>query len=280
MSLRFTVGELAKLSNVSKQTLIYYDREGVFRPSIVDETNGYRYYTADQLEVLDSILILKEMGLSLREICNFMESRNEKDAITLMKSQHEKIKEKIAALRLVEKRLVHKVETLEEFYSGGRQSVQWLCNAKPEYLAVQRVSSPGGLLEVDIAIKRLFCKAQHNKYAHFYQIGTMISAKNLQEGNFIRADYTFFPLEEKPESGDFLVKPGGLLLRGYHKGRYEEIGQAYRRMLAEMEQKRCIPAGYSYEYCVLDSLTTKASAEYVTEIQIPAREQERNGHST
>ena len=43
MEIRFTVGELAKLGGLSKQTLIFYDREGVFRPSYVDPANGYRY---------------------------------------------------------------------------------------------------------------------------------------------------------------------------------------------------------------------------------------------
>ncbi len=65
MATLFTVGEMAKLSNISKQTLIFYDRKGVFSPNYVDPDNGYRYYSADQLELLDNILILKEMGLSL-----------------------------------------------------------------------------------------------------------------------------------------------------------------------------------------------------------------------
>ena len=57
MNTRFTVGEMAKLNNISKQTLIFYDNEGIFKPKIIDPINGYRYYTADQLEVLDLSLI-------------------------------------------------------------------------------------------------------------------------------------------------------------------------------------------------------------------------------
>ena len=53
MATLFTVGEMAKLSNISKQTLIFYDRKGVFSPNYVDPDNGYRYYSADQLELLD-----------------------------------------------------------------------------------------------------------------------------------------------------------------------------------------------------------------------------------
>ena len=64
MDVRFTVGEFAKLCGLSKQALIFYDKENVVKPKYKDRRNGYRYYTADQLEQMDSIMILREMGLS------------------------------------------------------------------------------------------------------------------------------------------------------------------------------------------------------------------------
>ena len=53
----FSIGEVAKYQNISKQTLIFYDKAGVFRPAWVDPANGYRYYSASQLDYLDTILI-------------------------------------------------------------------------------------------------------------------------------------------------------------------------------------------------------------------------------
>ena len=50
MKLRFTTGELARLHGVSKQTLIFYDKIGLFRPAYVDPDNGYRYYSASQID--------------------------------------------------------------------------------------------------------------------------------------------------------------------------------------------------------------------------------------
>ena len=72
MKLRFTTGELARLHGVSKQTLIFYDKAGVFCPREKDPHNGYRYYTEDQLELLDHILMLKDMGMSLQDIRAFL----------------------------------------------------------------------------------------------------------------------------------------------------------------------------------------------------------------
>ena len=59
----FSIGEVAKYQNISKQTLIFYDKIGLFRPAWVDPDNGYRYYSAKQLDELDAILIMKTIGL-------------------------------------------------------------------------------------------------------------------------------------------------------------------------------------------------------------------------
>ena len=69
----FSIGELSRYQNISKQTLIFYDKLGLFQPAYVDPNNGYRYYTARQLDELDTILILKKSGLSLQRIKELLE---------------------------------------------------------------------------------------------------------------------------------------------------------------------------------------------------------------
>ena len=68
----FSIGELSKHQNISRQTLIFYDKIGLFRPAYVDPDNKYRYYKASQIDYLDTILIMKEMGFSLGEIQEHM----------------------------------------------------------------------------------------------------------------------------------------------------------------------------------------------------------------
>jgi DNA-binding transcriptional MerR regulator len=64
----FTVGDFARLAQVSKRLLRYYDEIGLFKPSHTDEWTGYRYYRAEQMSYLNRILALKELGLSLDQI--------------------------------------------------------------------------------------------------------------------------------------------------------------------------------------------------------------------
>ena len=64
----YTIGELSRLSRVSVKTLRYYDEVGVLPPAHVTPSSGYRRYTSAQLEQLNRVLVLRDLGFSLREI--------------------------------------------------------------------------------------------------------------------------------------------------------------------------------------------------------------------
>ena len=68
MSTIFSIGEIAKLFNISTQTLRLYDRIGLLKPSLINEETGYRYYSIDQFIKLECIKRCKVMGFSLDEI--------------------------------------------------------------------------------------------------------------------------------------------------------------------------------------------------------------------
>lgn len=62
------IGALAKICNVSTQTLRYYDAAGVLRPDVTDPSSGYRFYSVGAVETYKQILFYKNLGFSLEEI--------------------------------------------------------------------------------------------------------------------------------------------------------------------------------------------------------------------
>ncbi len=64
----YKIGEFAKAGQVTVKALRYYARLGLLRPGWVDRFSGYRYYTDDQLQRLNRILALKELGFSLEQV--------------------------------------------------------------------------------------------------------------------------------------------------------------------------------------------------------------------
>lgn len=67
-SLKLSIGQMAKLNNISVQTLRYYEKMGLLSPKWVDAGSKYRYYDIEQSCILDMIKYLKKCDLSLEEI--------------------------------------------------------------------------------------------------------------------------------------------------------------------------------------------------------------------
>lgn len=68
-----SIGAVSKRKNVSIKSLRYYDRIGVFRPAYVNESTNYRYYTEDQLYVLDAISLCVELGIPLHDFEKYVD---------------------------------------------------------------------------------------------------------------------------------------------------------------------------------------------------------------
>jgi DNA-binding transcriptional MerR regulator len=63
----FSIGEFARLGDVSVRALRHYDEIGLLKPARVDSVTGYRGYSPDQLGKLNRIIAMKELGLSLAQ---------------------------------------------------------------------------------------------------------------------------------------------------------------------------------------------------------------------
>jgi len=106
----FKIGDFSKVAQVSGRLLRYYDEINIFKPSYIDTTTGYRYYTAEQLPDLNRILALKNLGLSLDQIARMIQDNVSTDEIRgmllLKKSQIEQnLREEFFRLQAVESRL-------------------------------------------------------------------------------------------------------------------------------------------------------------------------------
>ena len=62
------IGEIAGFFNVSVKALRIYEKMDIIKPVKIDPETGYRYYNADQVQQLDALLELKQLGFSLSEI--------------------------------------------------------------------------------------------------------------------------------------------------------------------------------------------------------------------
>lgn len=109
----FTTGEFAKICKVNKQTLIYYDQIGLLSPTIKD-SKGYRYYSLAQYDFFSVIELLKAVGMSLKDIQQYMAEKSPENFLELMHQQKEIVAKKRRELEIIEGIIDVKMKTTEE----------------------------------------------------------------------------------------------------------------------------------------------------------------------
>lgn len=118
----FRIGEFSQIARVSGRLLRYYDSIGLLRPQRIDPETGYRYYSAGQLQQLNRILALKELGLSLGQIARMLDERISaaeiRGMLALKKAELEQsLAAEAARLRQIESRLtqIEQQGSLEDY---------------------------------------------------------------------------------------------------------------------------------------------------------------------
>lgn len=72
----YSVGQIAKLCNVSAKQLRYLDEKKIIVPDFRDEHNGYRYYSEKQIEEILLVKEMQQLGLPLNRISHLLCNRN------------------------------------------------------------------------------------------------------------------------------------------------------------------------------------------------------------
>lgn len=106
----YTIGEFARMAQVSPRQLRHWDELGLLQPLRVDSSSGYRYYSATQLSALNRIVALKELGLSLDQIQRFVNddvSLDEMQGMLLLRKAEleQQVLAEMRRIRTIESRL-------------------------------------------------------------------------------------------------------------------------------------------------------------------------------
>lgn len=69
----FTISEFAKLRNININSLRYYEKIGVLFPAHIDPSTKYRYYSAEQLLILDTLPWCIDIGIPLKDLKQYQD---------------------------------------------------------------------------------------------------------------------------------------------------------------------------------------------------------------
>lgn len=169
---RYRIGEVSKITGLSKDTIHFYVKSGLLKPDFVDEINGYRYYSRWNLWQLDVITMCRKLSIPLSQVKEILASHDNTKVTALLAAYREQ------ALAL--SRYYQQVADDIRWYEQVNERIQ----NRPADLAVHLET-----LKEEIVIAGL--RQEKQAYEH-YHASMMEAAKDaLQHAETIRRRYGY-----------------------------------------------------------------------------------------
>ena len=264
-----TIGQFAAMHGINKKTLMWYDEIGLFKPASINPENGYRCYNYYQSPILETILLLRELDVSIQEIQDFMKNRSAASLKSLME-------DKIADLNL---RIAHLQVVRTTLCTHHRNMSTLLTMDLSEISIVERKER--SLVTIDIHRETSFeekvelITAETEKYQlgrlHDASYGSMIPVSSLLAGNFDDYSKLFIEIPFLTYQKGLHIPPNGKYLRAFHKGDWDKLPQRYEEIFAFARKHNLKLHDFSYEMGINENVIDRIE-DYIVQIEIPIDE--------
>ena len=116
--MRYTISEMASLLGVTTHTLRYYEKMGLIRPEVNEET-GYRYYTVTDTRRFNLCRELRAAELSLEECRELIGSPSVEQSDKMFARQAARLRRR----QVLDELSIHFLEKMQEQYRTLEQDV-------------------------------------------------------------------------------------------------------------------------------------------------------------
>ncbi len=258
------ISAFSKMAEITRQTLIYYDRIGLFKPARVDD-NGYRYYHLNQLDTILVISILKGQGMSLEHIREHLHDRNPQSTLELLRRQEQLIQQQMMKLQRTLQMISIQAENIEHSFQVDIDTIQVIWQPEIPLLRSERMR----VSKQDFA-EQLWddfqMRLQREQAPSGYPAGVIVEQEDLLNRNGDRMSYMFSRMQTHVEPQHYM--PAGYYLVSYARADYGDTDKIYPRMFDYIEQQGYIINGHAYEEYVQDEISLHNPDEYLARIMI------------
>jgi len=269
-----TIGEVAKLSNISIQTLRYYDQINLFKPIEINPNNQYRYYQNTQLYYLDIIKSLKYLGLSLEEVKSVLTLKSE-ELVVYLEHQEKRIEEQFQRLNKTKQVLQRKKEQIQAFVLD------------PNMMTVSIKKEPAQKI---VKIKAFNMKVDDIPNKEFGRISKVLEdegsifdtlyggafpLRRYESLNDINYDYLFTYIvmdkdfEDKYEDVEISTLPAGEYLSISFVLEDDEYVEYYQKLIDYIEKHQLVVDPIVYDVWMPINYTASKEDEFLVELKIP-----------
>jgi len=264
----YRIGMFSKISKTTIKTLRHYDEVGLLAPGHVDEENGYRYYTTEQLFKLHEIVGLRQIGFSIPEVSAIMAGRHVEEILAQRKNEMESGLNEITDQLF---RLNHYISKRKE---GHIMNYQAVIKDIPECIVFSKrqiIPNYEALMEVVPAIGEAVTKANPTlKCAEPEYCFNIYHDGEYKETNIdveVCEAVTGFGVET--DGIVFKTAPAITAVSVMHKGAYRDLGAAYAYVFNWIEQNGYTATDHPRESFIDGIWNKESDADWLTEVQVP-----------
>lgn len=261
-----TIGQFAAMHGINKKTLMWYDQIGLFKPAVINPGNGYRCYNYHQSPVLETILLLRELGVSIQEIQNFMENRSAGSLKCLLEEKITELDMQITHLQAVRTTLCTHFQNMKTLLTMDLSEISII--EKEEHCLVTVDIDRNTSFEQEVELVTAKTGQYRLGRLHNASYGSMISVADLQKGCFDNYSKLFIEIPFLPYQAGLHIMPKGKYIRAFHKGEWDGIPKRYREILGYAREHHLSLHGFSYETGINENVVDRIE-DYIVQIEIP-----------
>lgn len=267
----FTIGDISKIFHLSPGSLRHYENLGILIPEYVDPQTNYRYYSARQFEILNTVRYLRALDMPLPQIADFFKNRDIDVIENKLLMQKQRVIEKKKELENVEKKIDNRLRLINDARNSELGKIRLSLNPPCRIIRIKGTLKLKNQEEIETSVSML--SAQVDEPVVFLgKVGFGISQKNLCSGSYDKYDYIFLVIEDEDKTDiDAELLPETLCVCVRFRGSHGEAAAQYRRLTDYIEKNNLKIAGFSREITLIDYGFTNDTEKFVTEIKIPVK---------
>ena len=267
----FRISDVAKMFRVSTGTLRHYEKAGLLCPEHTDQKTGYRYYSVQQFEVLNTIRYLRALDLPLDEIAEFLHNRDIEVIEEKLERQKELIARKKWELEIIERKIDHRIRQIRDASQSELDVIRKIRIPGCRMVWMQDSLRPKSYLDLEFSIRQLQ-KDQPESNVFLGKVGIGITKEHLQEEKLDTYDLVFLILDEEDSyEGTTEELPEQMYVTIRFCGGHTEAPDSYRKILTYIRAEHLMITCFSQEITMIDDGITSNPEKFVTEIRIPVQ---------
>ncbi|WP_243115017.1 MerR family transcriptional regulator [Paraclostridium sordellii] len=264
-----SIGQMARLNNISVQTLRHYEKVELLKPSYTNEDTGYRYYSLKDFSTIDLIKQCKAMGMSLEEIKEVTNNYTSLDSISnILNNQKQIIDEKIKELENIKNKIEYMSNTLSISLEKGINKV--FIKQNKERLFIKYNYTDRYTDEFEINLRKVLLEVERDYENVNAEIAFTTSYKDMNDNEEVIYKNVMINLGEEIffEDNKLVKVPAGNYLTMYFDDAYRNSSKYYHTIMNYIQKNNIKTIGDFHEIYIMTRVGMDGKIKSLGQIEI------------